>query len=124
MSSEVLLTKEPLVIMEVFSPPRLTTLAEKYGFVNGGAYELTTGWDASQSGDVERFLRDIDEKDPYDVSCSPPCGKMSPLQALTSEEKRRDPARFESELKEAISFIVLCLEIARRQVRCGKHYLF
>ena len=124
MSSEVLLTKEPLVTMEVFYFQRLTRLAEKYGFVDGGAYELTTGWDASQSGDVERLLRDIDEKDPYVVSCFPPCGYMSPLQALTSEEKRRDPARFESELKKEISFIVLCLEIARRQVRRGKHFIF
>ena len=49
---------------------------------------------------------------------------MSPLQALTTEEKRRDPAQFEKELKKAVSFIILCLEIARRQVRRGRHFLF
>ena len=57
----MLLTREPLVLMEVFSPPRLTRLAEKYGFVDGGAYDLTMGWDASQEGEVERLLRDLDD---------------------------------------------------------------
>ena len=53
-----------------------------------------------------------------------PCGKMSPLQALTPKEKRRDPAQILRESKTAVSFIILCVESAKRQVRRGKHFIF
>jgi len=34
-------------VMELFSPPRVTPLAEKVGFKNLGAWDLTSGWDAA-----------------------------------------------------------------------------
>ena len=46
------------------------------------------------------------------------------MQAPAPKEKRRDPAQFEKELKTTVSSIVLCLEIARRQVRRGKLFIF
>ena len=109
--------------MEVFSPPRLTKWAEEFGFVDGGAYDLTTGWDARRREDVTRLFQDLEAKEPFLVPLTPPCGKLSPLQALTTEDKRRDPEKFESEVREAISFIVLCLVIAEWQMARGRHFV-
>ncbi|CAK0886707.1 unnamed protein product [Prorocentrum cordatum] len=100
------------VIMEVFAPPRLTKWAEEFGFEDGGAYDLQTGWDARQREDVSRLFCDLETKDPFLVSRSPPRGKLLPLQALTTENKREDPEKFEQEVQEAVSVIVLCLVIA------------
>ena len=111
------------VIMEVFSPPRLTKWAKEFGFEDGGAYDLQTGWDARQREDVAQLFRDMETKEPFLVSCSPPCGKLSRLQALTPEDKRRDPEKFEREVQEAISFIVLCLVIAEWQIVRGRHFI-
>ncbi|CAK0790522.1 unnamed protein product [Prorocentrum cordatum] len=102
---------------------QLTKWASEFGFEDGGAYDLQTGWDARQREDVSRLFHDLETKDPFLVSCSPPCGKLSPLQALTSEDKRKDPERFEQEVQEAVSFIVLCLVIAVWQMMRGKHFI-
>ncbi|CAK0882257.1 unnamed protein product [Prorocentrum cordatum] len=110
-------------IMEVFAPPRLTKWAEEFGFEDGGAYDLQTGWDARQREGVSRLFCDLETKDPFFVSRSPPRGKLSPLQALTPVDRRKGPERFEQEVQEAVSFIVLCLVIAEWQMMCGKHFI-
>ena len=66
---------------------------------------------------------DLEAKDPFVVSLTPPRGKLSLLQALTPEDKRRDPEKFEQELQESVSFIVLCLVIAEWQLMRGKHFI-
>ncbi|CAK0820028.1 unnamed protein product, partial [Prorocentrum cordatum] len=109
--------------MEAFSPPRLTKWAEEFGFEDGGACDLQTGWDARQREDVSRPFCDLETEDPPLVSRSPPCGKLSPLQALTPEDKRKDLEKFEQEVQEAVSFIVLCLVIAEWQMMRGKHFI-
>eukprot|EP00959_Pyramimonas_sp_CCMP1952_P106200 2220464-Pyramimonas_sp.AAC.1 len=60
--------------MEVFSPPRLTTRATEFGFADGGAYDLETGWDARKREHVEQLFRDIEEKDPFVVALTLPRG--------------------------------------------------
>ena len=76
-------------VMEVFSPPRLTKWAADFGFVDGGAYDLTTGWDARRSEDVDQLFRDLEAKNPFIVSCTPPRGKLSPPHVLTPEDSGR-----------------------------------
>eukprot|EP00959_Pyramimonas_sp_CCMP1952_P051120 1068464-Pyramimonas_sp.AAC.1 len=111
------------VIMEVFSPPGLTKWAKEFGFEDGGACDLQTGWGARQREDVSRLSCDLETKDPFLVSRSPPCGKLSPLQALTPEDRRKGPERFEREFQEVVSFIVLCLVTAEWQMMRGKHFI-
>ena len=64
--------------MEVFSPPRLTKWAAEFGFEDGGAYDLKTGWDARQREDVDQLFRELEAKKPFLVALTPPCGKLSP----------------------------------------------
>ena len=57
------------------------------------------------------------------VVMSPPCGKLSKLQIRTPPNNRRDMDKFDSEVKMAVSFIGLCLEVATFQIEGGRHFV-
>ena len=49
-------------VTEVFSPPRVTTQASKFGLEAGEAWDLTTGWDFSKSEHRERAEAYVEDK--------------------------------------------------------------
>ena len=62
---------------EVFSPPRVSKEAVKYGLEVGDAMDLTTGWDFNLES--HRRLADayVDEQKPLVLIGSPPCVAFS-----------------------------------------------
>ena len=110
--------------LEVFSRPRLGPFCQRYGFRHIAALDRDLGWDATRPADVRRLWELIYEEEPWCITMSPPCGKLSKLQNLTPEERRRDPEGHRREVKEALAFVDLCVEIARYQLSKGKHFVF
>ena len=48
-------------VTEMYSPPRVTTQATKFGLKSGEAFDLTTGWDFSQArhrNEARRYVKD------------------------------------------------------------------
>ena len=71
-------------VTEVFSPPRVTVQAKKFGLKSGEAWDLTNGWDFNLEAHRKQAERYIDEQQPLVVIGSPPCTPFSQLQALNS----------------------------------------
>ena len=107
-------------ILEVFSRPRLGPFCQRYGFRHIAALDRDLGWDATRPADVRRLWELIYEEEPWCIAMSPPCGKLSKLQNLTPDERRRDPEGHRREVKEALAFVDLCVEIARYQLSRGR----
>ena len=79
-------------IAEMYSPPRVTKEAAKFGLKVGEAMDLTTGWDFSKSEHRSMAMKYIDETRPKLIIGSPMCTMFSPLQRMTEwtlEKQRR-----------------------------------
>eukprot|EP00435_Cladocopium_sp_Y103_P015874 s4082_g3.t3 len=49
-------------ILEVYSPPRVTQKAEKFGFTAGGALDLSTGWDFCKPAVPSEGSSEVDQR--------------------------------------------------------------
>ena len=105
-------------VMEMYSPPRVTTQGAKMGLEVGEAMDLTTGWDFRKAADRDRAWAYIGKHNPKLVIGSPMCTMFSKLQALSgwSEDKQRKWC----EAREHIKFMIA---VYRRQLREGRWFL-
>ena len=77
------LSKLSVDIAEVYSPPRVTARASKWGLQAGEAMDLTTGWDFTRPEDRARAWRYLEEKKPKLLIGSPMCTMFCRLQNLS-----------------------------------------
>ena len=110
--------------MEIFSPPRVTPHSPAAGVEDAGAWDFTSGWDATDPMAVCELWSYLEMTKPTWVVMSPPCGKLSKLQTWTPPNSRRDVDEFDSEVQMAIGVIGLCLEVAAFQIEEGRHFVF
>lgn len=109
-------------IMEVYSPPRTTPKAAKYGFASGGALDLSTGWDLSKKSHQKAALRLVREQQPVLVILSPPCTVFSRLRGLSNFKRPQHVVQEEEAAGLAhLRFAVL---LAKIQHRAGRGFLF
>ena len=116
------LLKDGLKVMEIYSPERVTAKAAKYGFVSGGALDLTNGWDFSKKSHQEAALRLIRDKQPILIILCPPCTVFSRLRGLSNFKRNPETVRREEEA--AIEHVRFSVLIARIQLRSGRGFLF
>ena len=90
-SSDLAFRRCHVDVSEVFSPPRVSSEAAKFGLVAGDAMDLTTGWDFTRQDHQMEAERRIDEQKPLVLIGSPPCTAFSQLQSLSpaSESKEK-----------------------------------
>ena len=76
---------------ELFSPPRVSPLAQQMGLkVDASAvFDLTAGWDVRNKEHRRRFRTFQNERRPKTLMASPECKAFSPLQNINKE--RMDP---------------------------------
>ena len=86
----------PLDVVEVYSPPRITNEATKYGLKPGEAFDLGTGWNFNLAEDRREAEAYIIAKEPLLVIGSPQCTMFSALQNLstwtTTKQQRLEEA--------------------------------
>eukprot|EP00435_Cladocopium_sp_Y103_P030018 s1428_g7.t1 len=109
-------------ILEVYSPPRVTKEAEKFGFTAGGALDLSTGWDFCKPSHQQAARRLVNELQPVLVILSPPCTTFSALRHLSNF--KRDPAIVAKEEAEGRLHVRFSVQLARIQLRAGRGFLF
>ena len=84
-------------VTEVFSPPRVTSQAEKFGLKIGEAYDLTTGWDFKLKAHRDAVYQHVRDEKPLVVIGSPPCTPFSQLQTLNPDTPAKREALREGE---------------------------
>ena len=114
--------KKNKVVMEIYSPPRVTEKARDYGFESGGALDLSTGWDLSRKDHQHRALQVIQKTRPALVILSPPCTAFSRLRGLSNH--KRDPEVVAREVEEALEHVNFSVRVAWIQHRAVRGFLF
>ena len=105
-------------VSEVYSPPRVTTVAAKTGLNPGSAMDLRTGYDFSKKEDQERARQQIRKEKPKLLVGSPECKMFSALQRLsawTVEKAKR--------LVEAKAHMKFVCELYQEQIQEGRWIL-
>eukprot|EP00435_Cladocopium_sp_Y103_P046990 s1741_g13.t1 len=109
-------------VAEVFSPPRIAAEAKKQGLSAGGSYDLQTGYDLLDRGDVQRMWRELEEDDPELVVNTPPCTAFSPLQEWNLPRMDFDKAVVL--IGEGMEHLETASDVALWQHQRGKVFLF
>ena len=107
-----------LHVVEMYSPPRVTLEARKFGLKAGEALDLTNGWDFTRRYHQERAEKYIEVEKPLVLIGSPPCTPFSQLQSLnpvTEKSKRK--------WKEGVEHIKLLVKLYKKQVGEGRVFL-
>ena len=77
-------------VTEVYSPERVTAMAQRMGMKGGWAFDLTTAdedgrpWNLSDPVMQKKAMKKIIEDDPFVLIGSPPCTALSRVQFSTS----------------------------------------
>ena len=115
------------LVTEVYSPPRVTKFAHKFGLRAGHAIDIKccddrgVPWDLSNIQRRNQVARLIIETEPILVIWSPMCTMFSLLQNLSKD--KRDEQEFNSKLEEAMSHIRFCLQLYEIQNNHSRYYL-
>ena len=105
-------------VAEVYSPPRVTTVASKLGLKAGEAMDLTNGWDFRLQRHRHAALRYIREAKPKLVIGSPECRPCSPLRNLTKHPKKTEEPK--EQKVEAIEHIKFVVKLYEEQAKNGR----
>ena len=124
--TEVLATRkaEALSIVELFSPRRFADLAELFGMVSRGSFDLSEGWDFNLREHRLQAEETVRCVDPDLLTMCPPCGPLSRMQNLTPDHQRVDLEQHRREVERAKMMVIWCLRGAERQIQQGRDYLF
>ena len=124
--TEVLATRkaEALSIVELFSPRRFADLAELFGMVSRGSFDLSEGWDFNLREHRLRAEETVRYVDPDLLTMCPPCGPLSRMQNLTPDHQRVDLEQHRRDVERAKMMVIWCLKGAERQIQQGRDYLF
>ena len=106
-------------IAEIFSRPRVTTEARKFGLAAGEAIDLVTGWDLMKTRERKRCMQWIRQNRPQVVILSPPCTAFSRLQSFNKWSAKR-----EREFWIGSQLLKFAAAVAREQYQDGRHFIF
>ena len=73
-------------VAEIYSPPRVTKMAEKMGLKAGEAMDLITGWDFTLQRHREAAMEYVKRVKPKLVIGSPQCRMFSSMQHLNQKK--------------------------------------
>ena len=108
---------EQPMMQEIFTTSqRVTKEAQRRGHVVAPPLSWETGWDFRKALDRRAALKMVDEKKPYFLIIAYPCGPWSPLMRLNPAA---DLAEKQEEARQLIRF---ALQLARLQLRNGRHF--
>ena len=107
-------------IAEVYSPPRVTRVAERFGLKSGEAMDLLTGWDFSMSRHREAARAYVRRVKPRLIIGSPECTMFSTLQNLSCKPWSSER---QQKLSDAIKHVEFAVELYEMQAKEGRWFL-
>ena len=108
-------------VAELYSPPRVTAEAQKFGLKTGEAMDILTLWDFTKDEHKRMAKEYIDKYKPRLIVGSPMCAMLSALQNLTpwTEEKQH---RWRERTRSTSSLWASCT--SSRSRRAGGSYIY
>merc|ERR1739836_104715 len=119
--------EEAIEVAEVYSVPRVTTVASKMGLKAGWALDLCTldemgrPWDFTQVDMRNKATRKVLEDTPLILVGSPPCTDWSVLMNLNWD--KMDPAEVAERKRIARVHLEFCAKLYRIQHRAGRYFI-
>ena len=107
-------------IAEVYSPPRVTKIASRFGLKTGEAMDLTTGWDFTIERHKKAAMKYVKAMKPNLIIGSPECTMFSTLQQWNKNRLSDEWKEKMMEAKEQIKFVV---DLYKEQVKNGRWFL-
>ena len=114
-----LVSENHVDIAEVFSMPRVTEEAKKFGLNPGLAIDIKNGWDLTLSHQRKKCMQWVRQNKPLMLILSPPCTAFSTLQNLNPWTARR-----EREFWQGVTLLKFAMELAKEQVEQGRYFIF
>ncbi len=115
---------------EMYSPPRITEMAEKLGMRPGWALDLTVTdpedglpWDFTDQAKRKKAKDMLRRDKPMMLIMSPMCGPFSKLQEVFNYPKM-DPKDVEEKIREAMVHLKFTVEMCLLQHEAGRLFLF
>ena len=114
-------------VAEVYSPPRIVTVAEAAGLRGGFSLDLTVPyegerWDFAKKSCRDKALDLVRRDKPYLLIGSPPCTAWSNLQNLNAC-RPGGRAKVDAAKQRARIHLVFCVRLYREQLRAGRYFL-
>ena len=115
-------------VAEIYSPPRVTSLADQFGLIPGFALDLTVidptdgqPWDFDDEEKRLRALQKVKTDKPQLLIGSPMCKAYSILQGLNKE--RMGEVKYNAMLDKARIHLECCVMLYRLQLDQGRYFL-
>ena len=115
-------------VSEIFSPPRVTKVANKIGLRSGFALDLSVDdpedgkpWDFSTREKREKAEAKVLDEKPFLLIGCPPCRAFSVL--FSSNISRMKPEQVKAIIKEGITHLLFCIRLYWIQLKAGRHFL-
>ena len=105
-------------VVEIFSEPRITEEAKKFGLKVGEAMDIKTGWDFNKPEDRARAKEYIQRVKPKLVVGCPMCKMFSRLQCMSPWTQKKD-----EEYRKAVVHLKFVVEIYEMQIDGGRFFL-
>ena len=116
-------------VSEVYSPPRVTAMAEKLGLDAGWALVFNVADDDRMASDFsnqakrDKALQKIRADKPFMLSTSPMCWPFSALQGFFNYPKMNH-AEVKRKLSEAMLHVQFCMQLCHEQHANGRLFVF
>ena len=114
-------------VAEVYSPPRVCAVAERFGLRPGFSLDLSVldsdgrPWDFNCEDKRKRALKLLREQEPDLLIGSPMCRAFSALQGLN--KARMGAAKFEAMMEHGRKHMEFATMLYREQAKAGRYYL-
>ena len=114
-------------VAEVFSPPRFTAEASRFGLRPGFAVDCECvrrdgqRWDLSKPSDRAKLKQMQERVQPYVLTGGPPCDAFSPLQALNNP--RRTAEQNAEVMRRGRMHLRTAIDAYKRQIAGGRYFL-
>ena len=115
-------------VAEIYSPPRVTTLAEKYGLLPGLALDLSVTdpddglpWNFDKLSKRKKAIQLIKRQDPKLLIGSPMCTAFSILQGLN--KSRMSPEKWDRMRKHGKKHLRFACELYKMQHDSGRYFI-
>ena len=109
-------------ILELFSPPRVSTAAKKAGFslTEPSNFDIKVGWDFFDASDRAEFWRVVEEQRPDCILMTPECRPFSTM--MDSNWGRMNAEDRERMQTEGLAMFHFCIQVAEYQLRHGREF--
>ena len=115
-------------VSELFSPPRLNTLAGEFRVIPGWSADISCrdaftkrSWDFLKEGDKRAMRALVLKYKPSFLMLCPPCSMFSNLQNMN---KSRGTPGWEAEFAEAVDLLRFTCAMAKMQVKARRYFAF